>query len=179
MLKQKKHINLIAYEINYNVKNLFDDEYTGKRNPGDVMNEIARLKQENDTNFIKLGRNLLELLDGHLVGEVFYSYLRHEQVKLKRTQALKYIEVYNYCNRKFRQNQLTEATLKLGIEKLYLLSRLENMEQAEQLEQFILDKNLSVKKLAKVVEILNNKNEELNLVNEFQQKYLLQGGAIF
>ena len=58
----------------------------------------------------------------------------------------------------------------MGIEKLYLVTKLEARENRERLEKFISDKKLTVKQLAKLVEVLNGNNEILKLVTEFNNQ---------
>lgn len=171
-MAKSKNLELLAHGINFEEKNLFDNIYPQKRNSGLIIEEVNRLKIDTEKNFLKIGRNLLEILNDHTTKEHIIWALEQNKTDLKFTQAFKYMEAYNYCNRKFQLNLSTEESMKLGIEKLYLLTRLEDETKQEKLERFVLDKNLTVKQLQKLVEILNNKNNEIKLAQEFEEKYV-------
>ncbi len=172
MKADNNYIKLSAYEIDLSEENLFDDCYGREKRTSDkVIKEIKDLKNDNQRNFLKIGRNLLELIDNEMSAKIFNMWLKNEKIKIKRTQAIKYIETYNYCNKKYKKGVTNEHYIELGIEKLYLITKLKNSDIQEKLEKFALEKNLSVKKLYNIIEILNGNNEELQLIKEFNEKY--------
>lgn len=171
--KNRKYIKLSQYSLNREEKNLYDDEYGQiPRFDSDIYKEINNLKNQNSKNGYKLGRNLIELVNGIMSTNNFNNIIKNQSVQLGKTQAIKYIESYIYVNKKFQKNQSTENVLKLGIEKLYIITKLEDTKKQEKLEQFILDKNISVKKLSRLVEILNGKSEVLKMAQEFNNNYM-------
>ena len=162
---------LSAYQLNFEQKNLFDENYGNQhRNKEELKNSIIDLKKDSTNNFLKIGRNLLESIEGEVLTKSFDDFVNNEEIQIKKSQAIKYIETYNYCNYKFKNAQPTDESIKLGIEKLYLVTKLEARENRERLEKFISDKKLTVKQLAKLVEVLNGNNEILKLVTEFNNQ---------
>ncbi len=164
---------LTAYKLDPDKDNLFDDLYGKERfNCEQINHEILKIQNDELVNFIKIGRMLLQGLRGdYIESKGSMEFLRYYGCGIKRTQAIKYIEAYNYCNRKFQNNQPTDKSLDLGIEKLYLITRLEEINNQERLEQFVSDKKLTVKQLSKLVEILNGNSEAFNHVKLFKEEY--------
>lgn len=164
----EKYIELSAYELCYNEKNLFDDEYGNfQRQSGLIYEEISNLKNKNFINSLKIGRNILELFNGDITYNNLDRIIKHPLVQIGRTQAIKYIEAYNYLNEKFQKNQSTENLEELGIEKVFLLTTVKDFWKREKLEQFIIDNNMTVKQVTQLIKILNNKSEIFQLATLF------------
>ena len=65
--KSTKYLELSAYGLNYDCKNLFDEEYgDNKRTESMIYEEINALQSNNIYESLKLGRNLLELLNNDI-----------------------------------------------------------------------------------------------------------------
>lgn len=137
----------------------------------DFAKQIEQLKLSNEKNFLKIAKVIISYLDKHKFGDDKDNFYQHlldlENVQIKRTQADKYIAVYKYCEEKYKKNTLTENTIKLGIEKLYYVTTLEDKTKQEKLENFITAKKLTTKKLAELVKIQNKTSPVLELSEEF------------
>ena len=136
----------------------------------DFTKEIELQKLSIDKNFLKIAKVIITYkekyaFDGRKWTEMYKHLL--DEVQIKRTQADKYIAVYNYCYEKYQKKQSTENMLKLGIEKLYLVSMLEDKTMQEKLEEFITVKKLSVKELTGIIKLQNNKSKIFKLSEEF------------
>ena len=149
-------------------------EYLAKNNlvkESDFAEEIENLKLSNNRNFLKIAKVIITYKSKYTFNvnwKFMYQHLLNE-VKIKRTQADKYVAVYNYCYKKFERNQLTKNTLNLGIEKLNLVTMLEDETNQEKLEEFITIKKLNVKELGDLIKIQNNTSKALILSEEFNK----------
>ena len=141
----------------------------------DFANEIEQLKLSNDKNILKIAKVIITYLEKYKFEDSKDSFYQHllnlENVQIKRTQADKYIAVYKYCEKKHKDNESTEKRLKLGIEKLHLVTLLEDEAKQEKLEEFITDKNLTVKKLGELVKLQNKTSPILKLSEEFSSMF--------
>ncbi len=138
----------------------------------DFANEIARLKLSNDKNVLKIAKVIITYREKYKLDnweDMYKHLLNSENVKIKKTQADKYIAVYDYCYKKYQKTQTTENMLNLGIEKLYLISTLEDKEKQEKLENFISEKKKSVKELEKLVKLLNRNSDMYKILDEFNK----------
>lgn len=173
MKKEYKNIiELSTYGLNYEKDNLFDDEYGNfHRSDGIIYEEMKILKNRNLQDCLKLGRNLLELVSDCPSSRNFNIILNHSSVQLGRTQAIKYIECFNYLNEKFQKNQPTEELEELGIEKLYLLSTVKDCLKRVKLETYITDEKLTVKQVSQLITILNNKSEIFKIATKFLKEF--------
>jgi hypothetical protein len=171
--KPKKHLTFLAYKIDYDKNNLFDDIYKNSCRGWWAKDEIVVLQKDTQKNFLKIGRMLLQIMDNYSLTYKIPYLAKHfySELKLKRTQMIKYIEAYNYCNFKYQQGTLTEDTINLGVEKLYLITRLETEENRENLEKFISDEELTVDQLSKLVEVLNGKSKAFEQAKRFKENY--------
>ena len=142
--------------------------------PDEFATEIENLKLSNDKNFLKIGKNLKHYLktccENDIKHPMFNKLLNMENVKLRTTQALKHLDVYDYCCYRFQHGQTTEKLLKLGIEKLYIITMLEDKTKQEMLEKFISDEKLSVDKTDKLVKLLNRKSDIFDLLDKFNKR---------
>lgn len=168
--KRGKLLELSSYELKHEVEkeNLFDDEY-GDNQRADILiyEEIEALKVRTFFDKVKLGRNILELLGDEPTHKKLKEVLAKTEISIKHTQAIKYIEVYNYMNKKFSKNQSTENLERMGIEKAYLLTTVKDCWKQEKLEKFIIDNVKSVDELQKLVKILNKKCKVFELAVSF------------
>jgi hypothetical protein len=165
--KTQTNEKLMAYQIDSDKNNLFDDFYKEDKFAciEGICQEMLRLNDKTMENNLKCGRLCLNFkLDQSLSG---LEPILNEIKFVKRTQLIKYIEAYNYCNYKFQNNQPTDNCYKLGIEKVYLITRLESQEKREKLEQFVIDEKLTVKQLTELVAILNSNNDMFKLADKF------------
>ena len=173
--KIKKRVCITDYKLDKKQENLFDNEYkSDEYTCFDVVSEeLQRLQDKTFFNQIKQGRLLINLSHDDS-GNGINLVLKNTYLPIKRTQAIKYIAAYSYMNYKFQNNQSTDNCYKLGIEKVFLITRLESEQNREKLEQFALDKELTVTKLSQLVEILNGTNELLSLSKEFNDSLYTQ-----
>ena len=166
--KSEKLLNLSKYDLLYNGKNLFDKEYGDFQRPdGIIYEEINVLRSRTLSDCLKIGRNLLELLNGDITCKNLDTIIERAELHICRTQAIKYIECFNYYNAKFQLGKPTEILDEMGIEKVYLLSTVGDLYKCEKLEKFILDENLTVTQLTELVKIINNKSAAFNLAKRF------------
>lgn len=166
--KSTKYLELSAYGLNYDCKNLFDEEYgDNKRTESMIYEEINALQSNNIYESLKLGRNLLELLNNDIHCVNFDRTLKRLNIHIGRTQAIKYIECFNCFNERFQNEKSTEQLENLGIEKTYLLTTLKKRKLKDKLVAFIFSKNLTVKVLSQLIKILNDESEIFNLLQEF------------
>ena len=167
----EKWLNLNKYELKYEgygQKNLFDDEY------GDILrderlmyDEISDIKIRTLYDCLKIGRNILDLLHNNATYAKLDEIIQRSGVHFGRTQAIKYIECYNYYNEKFQNQESTENLDEMGIEKVYLLSTIGDSYIRIKLEKFILDENLTVKQLTALVKIIKEQDETFKIATKF------------
>lgn len=165
--RQEKYLDLSAYKLNYDNKNLFDDEYWVERPETMIYEEIESLKNKDIRDNLKLGRNILELLHGDATCSNFDKKLRGLKLHIGKTQVIKYIECFNYFNEIFRREQSTDLLDSLGIEKTYLLTTLKKPQLREKLGNFAFSRNLTVKELAQIIKILNGDSKIINWFHAF------------
>ncbi len=165
----EKSLDLSAYNINFDKENLFDDEY-GQRDKSIISEELRELNNKTFINCLKYGRNLLELLDNEATCTNLDRIIKTLDIPLGKTQAVKYIEAYNYFNECFQKKKSTENLENLGIEKLYLLTTVVSQLKREELEKFIIDNNLTVKELSQLIKIINGKDKIYELAVKFFKK---------
>lgn len=169
-IKQKKQINFADFKLNPKKENLFDDCYKNDEFKclENVCQEAQKIQDKTFDNKIRQGRlfvNISQDCSGNSINLV----LKNSNLPIKRTQAIKYMAVYTYINYKFQNNQSTDNCYKLGIEKVFSITRLESKEKREKLEQFALDNNLTSKQLSQLVEVLNNTSPILYFVQQFNE----------
>ena len=111
---------------------------------------IALLKHNIGKNFFEIGKILRKYQEEGLKKDYKY-FIAHPMVDIKMTQAKKMVAVYKYIAGE-HSGQLTGIHIRLGIEKLYLISTVKNNEYYDDLENFALDKKITVKKLKLIVE---------------------------
>lgn len=165
--RQEKYLDLSAYKLNYDNKNLFDDEYWVERPEYMIYEEIESLKNKDIRDNLKLGRNILELIQGDATHSNLDKKLRGLKLSIGKTQVLKYIECFNYFNEIFRREQSTDLLDNLGIEKTYLLTTLKDTQLREKLGNFAFSRNLTVKVLAQIIKILNGDSKIINWFQAF------------
>ena len=126
--------------------------YFNNYNPDvqDDIIKIAYLKNDINSNLLNAGKILIKYKETKSPKDYKY-FLLHPMVDLKRTQAQKLIDVYKYIVNK-RSGRLTGIQIRLGIEKLHCISRIENEEYYEILENFVADKQITVKILKLIIE---------------------------
>lgn len=123
------------------------------------INKIRFLKHDINANFLEIGK-ILKMHQERDKKRDYKFLLAHPMVDIKRTQAQKMIGAYKYIAEK-KIDQLTGIHVRLGIEKLYLISTVKNKEFCEKLENFALKKEITVKKLKLIVKNLNNNETTL------------------
>ncbi len=111
--------------------------------------KIAELKFENINSCLKLGEILFEAKK-NLSKKEFKRLLEDPKVNYKRTQAEKFIMFYCYVSKCQEKCQSTDTLIKLGIEKVCILSAVEDEEQQEQLQDYALSNAISVSEMKKV-----------------------------
>ena len=169
--KEEKYLDLSAYNIDFDKKNLFDDEY-GQclRDNVLISDELRNLNEKNLINCLKYGRNLLELLDDNPTYANLNRIINTLDIPIGKTQAIKYIEAFNYFNDYYQKKKSTENLEILGIEKLYLLTTVVSQLKREELEKFIIDNNLTVKELSQLIKIINGKDKIYEIAVKFFKK---------
>lgn len=136
------------------------------KNPADYKEYIEKMKElKQDSLFVqfKYG-SLFYQLDKEFkenFDESIKQLFKDSNFKLiKRTQAFKYAKAYELCLDKHLVIQSTERLEKLGIEKAYLITTLNNPEQTESLIKCTLNQNMTVKQLEYEIELLNQNIKE-------------------
>ncbi len=168
--KSTKYLELSTYGLNYDSTNLFDDEYGDNKRPENMIyDEIKALQNKNINESLKLGRNILELLNGDISCSTFDRTLKYLNIHLGKTQAIKYIECFNCFNENFQNQKSTEELEKIGIEKTYLLTTLKKSELKYKLIDFIISENLTVKELTQLIKIINDDSPILKLYKRFYE----------
>jgi hypothetical protein len=146
----------------------------------DFVKEFKKISLEDSANFLKIGK-VLSLFQKNCDVDDNNPIFKHllKTIQINRTQALKHMNVYKYCERRIDSIQLTDWVLDLGIEKLYLISRLRNQNLQEKLERFVSSNKLTVKQLRELVTMLNEENPIMQLYEEFQKDLNIEseGGA--
>ena len=112
--------------------------------------KIAELKFENINSCLKLGEILFEAKK-NLSKKEFKRLLEDPKVNYKRTQAEKFIMFYCYVSKCQEKCQSTDKLIELGIEKVCILSAVDDEEQQEQLQDYALNSAISVSEMKKVV----------------------------
>ena len=168
--KSKKELELSSYELIYDSTNLFDDEYGDiQRQESLILDEIQALQNKNINDNLKLGRNMLELLNGDISCSNFDRILKTSNIHVGRTQAIKYIECFNCFNQIYRDKKSTEQLEEIGIEKTYLLTTLKKSTYKYKLIDFIISENLTVKELTQLIKVINDDSPILKLYKKFYE----------
>ena len=110
--------------------------------------------------FVEFSKKLKEMRDSKLyesAGFESFGEYAEQAVNIKQRQAYKYIEVYE----KFNEEFLTRNS-KLGITKLLLLSSLDN-EDKEVVAQEVIENNITVEELKKIIEEKDKKINQLEI----------------
>ena len=116
--------------------------------------EIGELKQKTTVSLIKIGEILHKAKRKLTKG--YKKFLSLQEVNYHSTQAKKYINVYLYHKRKSEHGQSTDYIKKIGIEKIYHISRVRDEEKQVEVENWITqNKKISVNRLAYIVRLLN------------------------
>lgn len=119
----------------------------------DDIQTIALLKRDISVNFFDIG-GILKKYKSSNNNRDYYYLLKHPMVDVKKSQANKIIAVHNYISN-VHSGQLTGIQIRLGIEKLYEISTINDNEYYEKLEDYTLEKKLTVTVLKSIVENIN------------------------
>lgn len=134
---------------------IVSDNYSRAYSLNTKIKANAQIIQE---AIFELGKNLLEMRDGKLYKELGYQnfaeYCENE-VGIKKSQAYNYITIVDKFSEDFVQ-----STGQIGVEKLSLLSRLDEQQRAEIVENTDLE-NTSVRELKAKLAELQEKNKTL------------------
>lgn len=134
---------------------IVSDNYSRAYSLSTKIKANAQIIQE---AIFELGKNLLEMRDGKLYKELGYQnfaeYCENE-VGIKKSQAYNYITIVDKFSEDFVQ-----STGQIGVEKLSLLSRLDEQQRAEIVENTDLE-NTSVRELKAKLAELQEKNKTL------------------
>lgn len=142
---------------------IISDNYTRAYSLDKKIKANAQILQ--DTIF-ELGKSLLEMRDGKLYKELGYQnfaeYCENE-VGMKRTQAYTYITIADNLSEDFVQ-----STEQIGTQKLYLLSRLDEVTRNEIVKNTDVS-GTSVKELERQIKELKGENDKLR---QTEEKYI-------
>lgn len=142
---------------------IISDNYTRAYSLDKKIKANAQILQ--DTIF-ELGKSLLEMRDGKLYKELGYQnfaeYCENE-VGIKRSQAYNYITIVDKLSEDFVQ-----STGKIGVQKLYLLSRLDEVTRTEIVKNTDVS-GTSVKELERQIRELKGENDKLR---QAEEKYI-------
>lgn len=148
---------------------IISDNYTRAYSLDKKIKANAQILQ--DTIF-ELGKSLLEMRDGKLYKELGYQnfaeYCENE-VGMKRTQAYTYITIADNLSEDFVQ-----STEQIGTQKLYLLSRLDEVTRNEIVKNTDVS-GTSVKELEKQIRELKGENDKLR---QAEEKYIEEVGKV-
>ena len=110
----------------------------------EMVTKVAEAKMAYGDASIALGKVLSEAKQ--VLGKAFNKFLEDSRVNIKRTQANKSITFYEYS----QKCQSTDTLVRLGIEKVCILSTVEVIEQQKQLQDYALSNTTSVSELKKI-----------------------------
>ena len=110
----------------------------------EMVTKVAEAKIAYGDASIALGKVLSEAKQ--VLGKAFNKFLEDSRVNIKRTQANKSITFYEYS----QKCQSTDTLVRLGIEKVCILSTVEVIEQQKQLQDYALSNTTSVSELKKI-----------------------------
>lgn len=120
--------------------------------------EIGELKRQNTVSLIKIGEILHKAKS--MFAKSYKKFLSFQEVNYHPTQAKKYINVYLYHKRKSELGQSTDYIKKIGIEKIYHISRVRDEKKQVEVENWIIqNKHIAVNRLAYIVRLLNKSSE--------------------
>ena len=169
MEQEEKQNNIIDVAVDNTGENkqVIDSNMQEQKSEQNVIEEtahnIAELKGENIDNFIKIGNILYDFCHKYDTKSAYKSLLEHKDVNLKRTQANKYMDVYDYCTNKSKNCQSTGRYKILGVEKMAILNRLTDVNNIDECENLVIEKSATVKQLKIMVDWSNeNQNYSSN-----------------
>jgi hypothetical protein len=134
---------------NYNNLKIYEPE---------ILTAVEKLKQyqkDGLANSLHIGEFLLNFKERSKKGS-YSKLLSHPQVCIQKTQAKKFIAVYKYIEK--TTGQPTDYQNQLGIEKLYIVSTLDNTEKHCKLEKFAIEQQINVPLLKAIVNLSNEDN---------------------
>lgn len=137
-----------------------------------AVHRIAKLKGKNIDNIIEIGKILHDFCQENNAKSTYNALLKHKDVNLKRTQADKYVAVYDFCINKMKDCQSTDNYKNLGVEKIALLNQINDSRNIEEISQFVTEKEITVKPLKTMIEFLNQ--DEMLTVESSYRKTLQQ-----
>ena len=138
---------------------------TDSSNRKEYLEKISEIKHENIFTQYKLGSLFYQFNTAFkdYEDEKLKTLLKESGIKLNKTQAFKYRKAYELCLNKYSVIQSTERLEKLGIEKTYLITTIENKAHLDSLIKCTLNKDLTVKELRYEIVLLNkNMKENVN-----------------
>lgn len=158
--KTKKPNNNFVENITMTLKNASNFE--------ECADKIADLKTGRFNDLLKIASILYAFQNSLSESDSknFAELLKDKRVKLNKSQGYKYVEVYKFCIDKKEIFQSAGKIHELGIEKIYLISKLNNKNQQNDLINHLSEEKLSVTQLKYVIEILNQ-----NIVSDVNCAY--------
>ncbi len=130
-------------------KHPFDEQYET------LVITFLQAKKEASQSFIELGNVISQALS--TLGERKWKiWLKDSRVGLKLTQAYKFIAVTKFLKNNI---QLTEGLKHTGIEKAYLITKLEDDTAKEELAEKIIDADFTVKQTKQIVSKIKKENK--------------------
>ena len=130
-------------------KLVFDKDYET------LVLSYEQAKKEVGKSIIEVG-NVIDKALKDLGETKWQKWLKDSRVRLNLTQAYKFIAVSKF----FQNNlQLTECIKSTGIEKAYLITKIEDEEIREELAGQIIDAEFTVKQTKQAVSIIKNENK--------------------
>lgn len=125
------------------------------------VKRINKIKANYSNNDIELASTMSEAFS-HLSKKEFREFLKDERVGYKPTQAKKYIKYHEGIN-----GQTSDLVKKIGVEKYYVISLIDNEETKNNLLSFADKNNISFRTLGKMSKIISQNNDlALNEVYE-------------
>ena len=133
----------------------------------ECANKIADLKTGRFNDLLKIG-SILHVVKNSFSesSKSFEQLLKDKRVQLNKSQGYKYADVYKFCIDKKDIFQSAGNIQELGIEKIYMVTKLKDITQQNDTITHLLKENLSVTQLKYVLELLNR-----NLVSDVNNAY--------
>ncbi len=114
--------------------------------------------ETNENTYLLQKANLISEAKEKLPKKAWSKWLKDSRVKLKSSQAKKFIAISKMCK---AGGQSTGLFKKEGIEKTYLIALIEDEELRENLIEYALNNTLSTRELKKAIQFIQEENLSL------------------
>lgn len=120
-----------------------------------LVSSYIESRNNSGFHFLKMSLIVLEAKN-KLSKRIWNKWLKDIRVKLKSTQAKKLVVIAQHCQ---NDSQLTDLLNKEGIEKTYVVCRIEDKTKREELAETIIDAQYTVKQVQLVAQKMENENK--------------------